>query len=707
MQSFKKIEPSKRLILYATAGGKLFYSAKIPDLKPKNEHEFKNCSSPFRKDKNPSFNIRCDRSRNRWIHNDFGDTSYKGDVFDFAASLYNLDVKKDFQKVIEKMCSDLKFEDMDQIELQRLLDGTDGTTDTKYYNIRVPQANGTILTITKDEEEEDKYEDCFIRITKKDEVELSQQEISFLSKTGISYKTMLKYKTSFISGYDIVDRGTEILIDRKKKSTNSIWMCFEFNNYYKIYSPSPKRFWFVGKKKEKSLFGTPRVNPQFDKHTPVFLTAGEKDTLCLLSRGYHAMCLNSETESLTRKQVDGWRSYRHYKVTVLYDIDKTGIEQAQKIHAEFNLPYILLPNWLKEKGGKDVTDFFTMGGTKEEFDAICSQSTEKIVEQKTTARLCVRTATQRLMDAQSTPDILPHVDVLFQSNELTFLFGDTGKGKSIMAVGIADALSKGTTFLGLENKCGPLKVLYYDFELSDKQFQKRYTNSAGVPYQFSDNLFIDNFELSTIDMSNKKILFEEELIKKVIFDLKETDAKVLIIDNITFLTTISAEDGQIAMRLMKLLKELKTKENISVLVLAHTPKRFGAGGLSTMDIAGSKHLSNFADSVMALAASKRDPNLRYIKQVKASRTGEIRYEEDNIIICEIEKNESFLTLVLKGYGKEIEHLVPINSDAQQEMKQQAIELKEQGKSYQMIADMLGTSKSTVGRWFAPPATNAN
>ena len=33
-----------------------------------------------------------------------------------------------------------------------------------------------------------------------------------------------------------------------------------------------------------------------------------------------------------------------------------------------------------------------------------------------------------------------------------------------------------------------------------------------------------------------------------------------------------------------------------------------------------------------------------------------------------------------------------------------IELKEMGKSYQMIADELGTSKSTVGRWFAPPVT---
>lgn len=31
-----------------------------------------------------------------------------------------------------------------------------------------------------------------------------------------------------------------------------------------------------------------------------------------------------------------------------------------------------------------------------------------------------------------------------------------------------------------------------------------------------------------------------------------------------------------------------------------------------------------------------------------------------------------------------------------------IELKEMGKSYQMIADEIGTSKSTVARGFVPP-----
>ena len=453
----------------------------------------------------------------------------------------------------------------------------------------------------------------------------------------------------------------------------------------------------------KYIFGTPNLYSQLDGQI-VILTGGEKDTLCLLSKGYNAMCVSSETSKIEKRDAKNWYYDCQFTVLIIYDLDETGINQAKKIEAETGIKHLILPGWVKERGGKDITDFFRFGGTNAELDKLIEDVIKNTVAADSTPikLLPVRTAAQRIRDAQSQPDILPHADVLFQTNELTIFFGDTGKGKSIFAVALANAISKGTTFLGLENKCESLRVLYYDFELSDKQFEKRYTGETGVPYVFNDNFFIDNIDLSEVDFTNKKIPFEEHLIKKIRYDVNEVCAKVLIIDNITFLSTYSSEDGQVAMRLMKLLKELKSETDISIMVLAHTPKKFGLGGISLPDLAGSKHLSNFCDSVSALGESKKDSSLRYIIQVKPSRTGEIKYDSNNVIVSEIQKLDSLLTLIFRGYAKESEHLCNNSEELEAELIEKAKQLYSQGKTYREIADEFKVvSKSTVGRWLKP------
>ena len=63
--------------------------------------------------------------------------------------------------------------------------------------------------------------------------------------------------------------------------------------------------------------------------------------------------------------------------------------------------------------------------------------------------------------------------------ELSILFADTGKGKSILAVQIAESIARGVAIKPLKLTSKPQKVLYLDFELSDKQFEMRYSKDAG------------------------------------------------------------------------------------------------------------------------------------------------------------------------------------------------------------------------------------
>src|SRR5882762_10057697 len=57
---------------------------------------------------------------------------------------------------------------------------------------------------------------------------------------------------------------------------------------------------------------------------------------------------------------------------------------------------------------------------------------------------------------------------LMHEGELCILFSDTNMGKSIFAVQIADCLSRGVSICQFRCESPPRKVLYFDFEMSDK-----------------------------------------------------------------------------------------------------------------------------------------------------------------------------------------------------------------------------------------------
>ncbi len=116
----------------------------------------------------------------------------------------------------------------------------------------------------------------------------------------------------------------------------------------------------------------------------------------------------------------------------------------------------------------------------------------------------IRNSIQRMKDAQNQPHINQLLGYIWQTNELHLLLADTGIGKSILAVAATDALTKGRNLLFLENENTPLPALYYDFELSDRQFKKRYTNDLGQEYAFNANFFIDTIDFAALTNINPK-----------------------------------------------------------------------------------------------------------------------------------------------------------------------------------------------------------
>jgi archaellum biogenesis ATPase FlaH len=280
---------------------------------------------------------------------------------------------------------------------------------------------------------------------------------------------------------------------------------------------------------------------------------------------------------------------------------------------------------------------------------------------------------------------------LWFEKELAILFSDTNLGKSIVAVQIANSLSKGIATANLVNECEAQKVLYLDFELTAKQFENRYSTDFKDHYIFNENFLRSELDIEKI--RNDSTDFEEDLLQSLESEITFNNASIVIVDNITYLKN-ETEKAKDALRLMKILNSIKKKLDISILVLAHTPKRDASKSITKNDVSGSKNIMNFCDSSFAIGESFTTNGQRYIKQIKERNCPKI-YHSENILVYEITKLNSFLKFDFVEYGNEIEHLVPKTKTDVVDRNNKILELHKTGTNNCEIARQLNVSEGTV------------
>jgi KaiC/GvpD/RAD55 family RecA-like ATPase len=264
----------------------------------------------------------------------------------------------------------------------------------------------------------------------------------------------------------------------------------------------------------------------------------------------------------------------------------------------------------------------------------------------------VKTANKWIEQASKRPIPRMLFSEFWFEQELCILFADTNVGKTILAVQIADSISRGQSIPGFKLETKAQKVIYCDFELNDKQFQSRYSRNYEYPYQFSDNFL--RVEINPDADFPEDASFEFALSNAIERVITDNGAKIVIIDNITYLRHEN-ERAKDALPLMKHLKRLKSKYNLSLLVLAHTPKRDLTKPLTRNDLQGSKVLMNFCDSSFAIGESSSDSSFRYIKMIKVRSTEHI-YDSYNIMVCQITKPDNFLHFNFLHLDSEYKHL---------------------------------------------------
>lgn len=278
--------------------------------------------------------------------------------------------------------------------------------------------------------------------------------------------------------------------------------------------------------------------------------------------------------------------------------------------------------------------------------------------------------------------------------ELCILFADTNLGKSILAVQIGNSISRGEPVPGFKLEAQKQPVLYLDFELSVKQFENRYSVDYTNHYCWDDNF--KRVEINPDASIPDGQSFEEYLNHSLERTIIQTGARAIIIDNLTYLKN-ETERAKDALPLMKHLKSLKSRYGLSILALAHTPKRDLSKPLTRNDLQGSKMLINFCDSCFAIGESNQDGQIRYLKQVKQRNTEQI-YDAENVVLCFINKPYNFLQFEYQGYGSEFKHLKQVSEGDKEQSVSEAVELKKQGLSNVDIARRLGVSEGAIRKW---------
>ncbi|MEL0457336.1 AAA family ATPase [Flavobacteriaceae bacterium SZ-1-7] len=306
--------------------------------------------------------------------------------------------------------------------------------------------------------------------------------------------------------------------------------------------------------------------------------------------------------------------------------------------------------------------------------------------------LIVKPANKWIEEAKNRP--IPNMlfSEFWYEKELCILFADTNIGKSILAVQIADSISRGRPVSGFKLQTQPKKVMYLDFELSDKQFENRCSENYTNHYNFTSNLL--RAELNPeFDLPKDCKNIEDYLTKTLENTIVNQGVEVIIVDNLTYLKTDN-ERAKDALELMKFLKYLTKTKDVSILVLAHTPKRNASNPITKNDLAGSKMLMNFCDSSFAIGGSAVDPALRYLIQIKQRNTEHL-YHANNVVVCRLSKAANFLCFEFEDYGFEEDHLKQGAYDTISERDEVMKDLMSQGLSNVKIAEELGLSEGAI------------
>lgn len=262
-----------------------------------------------------------------------------------------------------------------------------------------------------------------------------------------------------------------------------------------------------------------------------------------------------------------------------------------------------------------------------------------------------------------------------------------GSGKSLLCMQICLAIShRYEEFLGEKiEKHGT--TLYLDFEMSESITQRRayvLKKTASIyKKEFADDLVIFN--------SRKSFIEEFNTINALLYQIKPI---LVVVDNLrNALRNVNTNSAADMANFFSILNALKEIHNFSIVIIDHFKKHTN-GLKSDSDLqSGSGVKTDLSDADFLLRNSSQHKNWRLLKRIKS------RLVEESDVTKLISLNPETLWFeVISESVIESEHLGLSEIQDKEELKDIALKLKDDGKSLEEIAQILGKGKTTIHRW---------
>lgn len=278
---------------------------------------------------------------------------------------------------------------------------------------------------------------------------------------------------------------------------------------------------------------------------------------------------------------------------------------------------------------------------------------------------------------------------LWFEGEVAVMYGESSVGKSILAVQIADAIARGGSIGPMENTSSAQTVVYLDLARTGEQFARRYSSEPDekgmrTVHEFPAELLRPNLKHNV-----------HLPVAKLAGLVKQTGAKVLIIDNLAFMQKYSLPRETAVV--MRELRKIRDRFGLSILLLMNGPRAVRYRGIVAADIPCSTVVTSFADNVFAIGRSGSRSNERYIKHLKPGFE-DLSYGEAHVPTFEIGVvNGNFPAFTHKGYTSEPAIRANDNDEWEWNLVRKIKELSDSGMSIRAIAQHMEMPRSTVHR----------
>lgn len=337
-------------ILQQTNGGLNVFTHYIGDVVKK-----KSFCNPFRGDKAPSCRLYYRQRSGEGVYYmiDYGDSAWCGDCFSIAAKVVNLDVTSDFPELLKTINKDLNLFISDEMPVGE-------------HKPMERSNTGTLLSSGP----------LDFRATYQN---FHPWELKYWNRYGITLEVLQKYDVRSIRSCQFIRHdGTRFTLTGTYMEPMYGYL---FNNGtgIKVYRPFSKlRFMYAGTLPKPYMFGWNHLQLTAPKKECILITGGEKDVMTLVSHGFNALALNSESAKISEELMETLsKHYNH--IVFAYDCDETGKRESKNRVDEFCLSYPVSSLTLPLSGSKkekDVSDFFSMGHTASEYSQLVNAITK-------------------------------------------------------------------------------------------------------------------------------------------------------------------------------------------------------------------------------------------------------------------------------------------------------------------------------------------